>query len=193
MVEIETPQHLLRRDWNRAGRFEDFMPAIADWKFDWLDVPSMVEAAEAVFEFPMVDQDPLPRWTFGRVTLLGDAAHPMVPRGSNGAVQSIIDARFLAGQLQALGLNQAALQAYEATRRDATTRVVLMNRSNPPDAILREVWERSGDRPFAKIGDVIGRDELSRFADRYRSVSGAEIETLRTRPPYVSAYSAIPR
>ena len=185
VVEIETPQHLLRRDWNRAGKLEDFMPAIADWTFDWLDVPAMVRAAEAVYEFPMVDQDPLLRWTFGRVTLLGDAAHPMVPRGSNGAVQSIIDARFLAGQLKRLGVGEAALQAYEATRRAATTNVVLMNRSNPPDAILREVWERSGDRPYDRVEDVISREELAAIADRYRSVSGADIAALRTRPSWV--------
>ena len=185
VVEIETPKHLLRRDWNKAGRLDDFLPAIADWKFDWLDVPAMVSAAEAIYEFPMIDQDPLPRWTFGCATLLGDAAHPMVPRGSNGAVQSIVDARFLAGCLKRRGPTEAALHEYEATRREATTRIVLMNRSNPPDAILREVWERSGDKPFAKIDDVIGRDELRAIADRYRSVSGAEIEQLRTRPSYV--------
>ena len=185
VVEIETPQHLLRRDWNRAGKLDEFLPAVADWTFDWLDVPAMLCAADAVYEFPMVDQDPLPRWTFGCVTLLGDAAHPMVPRGSNGAVQSIIDARFLAGRLKRLGVNERALQAYEATRREATTNVVLMNRSNPPDAILREVWERSGDKPYAKIEDVISRDELAAIANRYRSVSGAEIGKLRTRPSYV--------
>ena len=185
VVEIETPSHLLRRDWNRQGRLDDFLPAIADWTFDWLDVPAMVSAAEAIYEFPMIDQDPLPRWTFGRATLLGDAAHPMVPRGSNGAVQSIIDARFLAGRLKRRGVTELALQEYEATRREATTRVVLMNRANPPDAILREVWERSHDKPYVKIDDVISRDELAAIADRYRLVSGAEIELLRTRPSYV--------
>ena len=185
VVEIETPSHLLRRDWNKQGRLDDFLPAIADWKFDWLDVPAMVSSAEAIYEFPMIDQDPLAQWTFGRATLLGDAAHPMVPRGSNGAVQSIIDARFLAGCLKRGGLTTAALHEYEASRREATTRVVLMNRANPPDAILREVWERSHDKPYAKIDDVISRQEVAAIADRYRSVSGAEIETLRTRPAYV--------
>ena len=185
VVEIETPSHLLRRDWNRQGRLDDFLPAIADWRFDWLDVPAMVSSAEAVYEFPMIDQDPLPQWTFGRATLLGDAAHPMVPRGSNGAGQSIIDARFLAGCLKRGGPTEASLHEYEATRREATTRVVLMNRANPPDAILREVWERSHDKPYAKIDDVISRAELAAIADRYRSVSGADIEMLRTRPASV--------
>jgi len=185
VAEIETPQHLLRRDWNRAGRLEDFLPAFAGWKFDWLDVAGMIEAAEAIYEFPMVDQDPLPRWTFGRVTLLGDAAHPMVPRGSNGAVQAIIDARFLAGQFKRLGVGPAALEAYQQVRLEATSRVVLMNRSNPPDAILREVWQRSGDRPYARIEDVVSRDELAEISDRYKRVSGADIEALRARPSYL--------
>jgi 2-polyprenyl-6-methoxyphenol hydroxylase-like FAD-dependent oxidoreductase len=185
VAEIESPQHLTRRDWNRVGRLEDFLPAFADWTFDWLDVAGMLRAAEVIYEFPMVDQDPLPRWTFGRVTLLGDAAHPMVPRGSNGAVQSIIDARFLAGLLMRDGLTPATLEAYEASRREATSRIVLMNRTNPPDAILREVRDRSGDKPYARIEDVIGRDELAEIANRYRRISGADIESLRTRPSYV--------
>jgi 2-polyprenyl-6-methoxyphenol hydroxylase-like FAD-dependent oxidoreductase len=185
VAEIETPTHLLRRDWNKAGRLEDFLPAYAAWKFDWLDVPAMIEASEIVLEFPMVDQDPLPWWTSGRITLLGDAAHPMVPRGSNGAVQSIIDARFLAGVLKRAGAGEDALREYERARREATTRIVLMNRSNPPDAILREVQQRSGDRPFADIDDVIAAAELKAITDRYKQVSGADVASLRTRPSYV--------
>ncbi len=95
VAEIETPQHEAR-DWNRPGALADFVGAFKDWRFDWLDVPAMIGAAEVILEFPMVDQDPLPRWSFGRVSLLGDAAHPMVPRGSNGAGQAIVDARALA-------------------------------------------------------------------------------------------------
>jgi 2-polyprenyl-6-methoxyphenol hydroxylase-like FAD-dependent oxidoreductase len=185
VAEIETPNHLVKRDWNRAGKLADFLPAFADWTFDWLDVPAMIRAADVVLEFPMVDQDPLPWWTRGRITLLGDAAHPMVPRGSNGAVQSIIDARDLAGRLKASGVGPEALLAYEAVRRAATTQIVLLNRSNPPDAILREVRERSGDRPFERVDDVITRAELNAITDRYRQVSGAEIERLRARPSYV--------
>ena len=185
VAEVETPQHLLRRDWNRAGRIEDFFPAFSDWKFDWLDAAGLIRASESIYEFPMVDQDPLPRWTNGRVTLLGDAAHPMVPRGSNGAVQAIIDARVLAGRIKRLGPVASALEEYEQVRREATTRVVLMNRTNPPDAILREVWERSGDRPYARIDDVISRDELAEISARYKRVSGADIETLRSRPSYL--------
>jgi 2-polyprenyl-6-methoxyphenol hydroxylase-like FAD-dependent oxidoreductase len=87
------------RDWNRRGRARDFIGAFADWNFDWLDVPGDDRGAESILEFPMVDQEPLPFWTQGRVTLLGDAAHPMYPRGSNGAGQAILDARALADAL----------------------------------------------------------------------------------------------
>ena len=108
----------------------------------------------------MVDQDPLPRWSFGRVTLLGDAAHPMVPRGSNGAGQAILDARALTAALRENADPVAALAAYEKQRLEATTRIVLTNRTNPPDAILREVFQRTNDKPFKAIEDVISREEL---------------------------------
>jgi 5-methylphenazine-1-carboxylate 1-monooxygenase len=171
VVEIETPHHR-ERDWNRPGRLEDFLPAVADWQFDWLDVPAMLQASEMVLEFPMVDQDPLPRWSFGRVTLLGDAAHPMVPRGSNGAGQAILDARVLADCLTDTADAVAALRSYEDRRLAPTTNVVLTNRKNPPDAILREVYERTGDKPFANIDDVITADELRALSDGYKAVAG---------------------
>ena len=168
-LEAKAP---VERDWNARGRLGDFFAAFADWHFDWLDVAALIEGTETVLAYPMVDQDPLPRWSFGRVTLLGDAAHPMVPRGSNGAGQAILDARFLADRLLAQGLTPEALTEYDRVRNAATAKVVLMNRSNPPDAILREVHERSGDRPFARIEDVVSRDELARIADAYKQVAG---------------------
>jgi 2-polyprenyl-6-methoxyphenol hydroxylase-like FAD-dependent oxidoreductase len=171
VAEIETPNHL-DRDWNRSGRLEDFLPAFADWHFDWLDVPALIQGADTVLEFPMVDQDPLPRWTFGRVTLLGDAAHPMVPRGSNGAGQAVLDARALADCLAGSADVAAALTRYEQGRLPPTTQVVLTNRRNPPDAILREVYERTGDKPFARIEDVIPENELRAITDRYKTVAG---------------------
>jgi 5-methylphenazine-1-carboxylate 1-monooxygenase len=171
LVELETPADILR-DWNRRGRLEDFIGWFADWRFEWLDVPAFLRAAEVVFEFPMVDQDPLPRWTDGRVTLLGDAAHPMYARGSNGAAQAILDARVLADCIVEHGLAPAALHAYEAQRRPATAAIVEMNRSNPPDAILREVFERTGDARFSRIEDVVSPDELIALLDRYKQVTG---------------------
>ncbi len=180
VFEIESETHRSRRDWNLPGRVEDVLPRVAEWRFPWLDVPAMLRASRQVLEYPMVDQDPLPRWTFGRLTLLGDAAHPMVPRGSNGAGQSILDARCLADALARTPDDPAAaLAAYEAERLPATTKVVLTNRSNPPDAILRVVHERTGDKPFARIEDVMSREEMLAITGGYKRVAGYDLESLR--------------
>jgi 5-methylphenazine-1-carboxylate 1-monooxygenase len=178
VAEIETPVYR-KRDWNRPGSIDDFIGPFSDWHFDWLDVPALIRAADSVLEFPMIDQDPLPRWSFDRVTLLGDAAHPMVPRGSNGAGQAILDARALTQALLEHADPVAALAAYQKQRLEATTRIVLTNRSNPPDAILREVFERTHDRPFAAIEDVISRDELVALSEGYKRIAGYSKEALR--------------
>jgi len=178
VVEIETPKYQ-RWNWNRTARLEDFMPVIENWHFDWLDVPAMIRNADVMFEYPMVDKDPLPRWSFGRMTLLGDAAHPMYPRGSNGAGQAILDARALAESLAALpDAPESALARYEKLRLDATAEVVRTNRSMPPDAILGEVYRRTGDKPFRSIEDVISRAELVAITDRYKRIAGYDKEAL---------------
>ena len=176
--EIETPQYK-RWDWNRVAKVEDFIKDVEGWRFDWLDVPAFFRAAEVVLEYPMVDKDPLPAWSFGRVTLLGDAAHPMVPRGSNGAGQAILDAKVLGDCLLQQSDPVAALKSYESQRLQPTSTIVLENRRNPPDAILREVYERTGDRPFAKIDDVISTEELRALTDRYKKVAGYDKAALR--------------
>lgn len=171
VAEIETPDHA-RQDWNRRGRLEDFIGAFDDWHFDFLDVPAMIRASDAILEYPMVDKDPLPRWSFGPVTLLGDAAHPMYPRGSNGAGQAILDARALAEALAAHARPVEALKAYEDARREATAKVVRTNRTTPPDAILKLVHERSGDRPFERIEDVVSPEELAAISNNYKAIAG---------------------
>jgi len=171
VAEIETPTYR-KRNWDSKGAMVDFLGAFLGWHFDWLDVPEFLRAADSVLEFPMVDYDPLPRWSFGRVTLLGDAAHPMVPRGSNGTGQAILDVRALTAALRQIPDPVAALAAYEAQRRDVTARGVLANRSNPPDAILREVFQRTHDQPFADIDAVISRAELKALSDGYKQFAG---------------------
>ncbi len=184
VAEIETPQHS-QRDWNRIGRIEDFLGAFQDWTFGWHDYPQMVKASEVILEYPMVDQDPLPQWSFGRISLLGDAAHPMYPRGSNGSGQAILDARALAGCLKRCSSPEAALQAYDAERVEAANKVVLMNRTNPPDAILREVDERTGGKPFKSIDDVISPSELRSISESYKTVAGFEVKALNARASLV--------
>jgi 5-methylphenazine-1-carboxylate 1-monooxygenase len=178
VAELETPQRA-GRDWTQRGALGDFLPRFADWTFDWLDVPALLRASEVLLEYPMVDAEPLPRWSHGRITLLGDAAHPMVPRGSNGAGQAILDARAVADALAADPDDPvAALAAYDDRRREATAAVVLANRANPPDAILREVYERTGDRPFERLEDYVTTAELAQIAENYKRVAGFTLRDL---------------
>jgi 2-polyprenyl-6-methoxyphenol hydroxylase-like FAD-dependent oxidoreductase len=176
--EIETPDYK-RWDWNRRASVEDFIADAADWHFDWLDVPAMFRAADQVLEYPMVDKDPLPAWSFGRVTLLGDAAHPMYPRGSNGGGQAIVDAHVLASCFSEFPDTEKALNAYESKRLTPTANVVLANRREPPDAILREIYERTGDKPFDRIESVISAAELAAITDRYKKVAGYTTQELK--------------
>jgi 2-polyprenyl-6-methoxyphenol hydroxylase-like FAD-dependent oxidoreductase len=180
VAEIQSPRNVLQ-DWNLDGRLQDFLPAFADWRFDWLDCAALMRDADAILEYPMVDREPLPYWTQGRVTLLGDAAHPMYPRGSNGAGQAILDARTLAGCLKRERDVPAALKAYEAARLKPAYEVVLANRTSGPDALLHEVHRRTGDRPFAKIEDVISEAEMRAIAEHYQRIAGFEREALERR------------
>ncbi len=180
VAEIQSPRNVMQ-DWNLGGRLEDFLPAFESWRFDWLDCAALLRAADLVLEYPMVDREPLPFWTRGRVTLLGDAAHPMYPRGSNGAGQAILDARTLAGCMKRERDAPAALEAYEAARLASAYAVVLANRDSGPDALLREVHRRTGDRPFARIEDVISEAEMLALADRYQKIAGFEREALERR------------
>jgi 2-polyprenyl-6-methoxyphenol hydroxylase-like FAD-dependent oxidoreductase len=180
LAEVEGPERA-QRDWTRRGELSDFIGHYEDWHFDWLDVPALFRGAQEVFEYPMVDSDPLPWWSLGRVTLLGDAAHPMVPRGSNGSAQAILDAQALAVLLAGAGDSpEAALRAYDEQRREATAEVVLTNRRNPPDALLREVYERTGDQPFERLSDVISDAEIVTMMSAYRKVAGFSTEHLGT-------------
>jgi 5-methylphenazine-1-carboxylate 1-monooxygenase len=176
MAEIEGDNRDMN-DWNSGGKIEDFMPIFKDWKFDWLDVPALIRNADQVLQYPMVDKDPIAQWTFGRVTLMGDAAHPMYPRGSNGSAQALIDARTLAAELAQQADPIVALQIYEAKRRDTTSRIVETNRSLPPDFINIKVDELAGDKPFRHIDDVISQQELGAISEHYKKIAGFSLET----------------
>lgn len=170
LAEIATPAHKAR-DWNRRGDPADFVHRFEGAHIGSLDIPAFIRAAASILEFPMIDQEPLAFWTRGRVTLLGDAAHPMYPRGSNGAGQAILDAQALADALAHETDWTIALARYEAARLPVTANVVRLSRTNPPDAILREVYERTGDRPFDRIEDVISEDEMKDLLSAYRRVT----------------------
>jgi len=169
-------------DWNRRGDPRDFVAAFADWRFDWLDVPAMFAATRDVFEFPMVDRNPVARWSFGRVTLIGDAAHPMRPNGSNGASQAILDGVALADALRRADPTshrsiESALQVYEAARLEPTARLTLDNRETGPERVLQMVEDRCPNG-FDDIYDHFGRDELAEIAERYQKLAGFHRDTL---------------
>jgi 5-methylphenazine-1-carboxylate 1-monooxygenase len=166
-------------DWNKAGDLRDFHKLYAGWRFDWLDVAELIGTAQTVLEYPMVDKDPVPRWTFGRVTLMGDAAHPMYPRGSNGAAQALIDARTLADFLNKFSPVDA-LQAYEQARLEPTSKVVRTNREFPPDFINIKVDQLTGGKPFRHIDDVISQEELRRISEEYKKIAGFSLGSLKT-------------
>ena len=171
-----------REDWNKAGNLDDFLPSFEDWNFDWLDVPGLIRSAPGTFQFPMVDRDPLPRWTNGRVTLLGDAAHPMYPIGSNGASQGILDARALSGCLTSYPQDPfRALERYDEVRRPPTSGIVLANRGNGPEVPMTLVEERAPDG-FDDINDVITPDEVLQVTEGYRRAAGFAMADLNERP-----------
>jgi 5-methylphenazine-1-carboxylate 1-monooxygenase len=182
--KFKPDHHWRREDWNRQGDPRDFLPQFESWRFDWLDVPAVISAADRCYEYPMVDRDPLDRWTFGPVTLLGDAAHPMYPIGSNGASQAILDARVLTREIRAHGATQKALQAYEAERRAATSPIVLANRKNGPEQVMQAVEERAPDG-FKRIEDVLSAAELQEAAAGYKRIAGFDKEILNNRAPIV--------
>lgn len=181
VIEVVRPAEQLHRDWNRRAEVEDFISHFEHASFDWLDIPALMRAADAVYEYPMIDQDPLPFWSKGRITLLGDAAHPMMPRGSNGSAHAILDAVTLARLLAETPDPVQALHAYETQRLPASSEVVLANRHIAPDAILRVVQERTGGKPFARIEDVISAQELEQWQERYKKVAGFAKDDLSRR------------
>jgi 2-polyprenyl-6-methoxyphenol hydroxylase-like FAD-dependent oxidoreductase len=166
-----------KNDWNKPGKLEDFLPIYESWRFDWLDVPELLRNSDVLLEYPMVDKDPIARWTFGRVTLVGDAAHPMYQRGSNGAAQALIDARTLADLIKEKGL-LPALHAYENIRRPITAKIVATNRRQPPDFINIKVEELVGDRPFDDLNKYISQEELRALSETYKRIAGYDLGTV---------------
>jgi 2-polyprenyl-6-methoxyphenol hydroxylase-like FAD-dependent oxidoreductase len=171
-----------QNDWNKPGDLADFFPLYESWRFPWLDVAQMIRDADQILEYPMVDKDPIARWTFGRITLAGDAAHPMYPRGSNGGAQAAIDARTLADLLTSGHEPREALKAYEAARAEPAAKVVRTNREHPPDFINIKVEELVGDKPFEDLDKYITQAELRALSDDYKRVAGFALADVASGP-----------
>lgn len=179
-ITVDPAQGWRKEDWNRSADVSEFLPAFESWNFEWLDVPEMIRRADQVLEYPMVDRDPVENWTDGPVTLIGDAAHPTYPVGSNGASQAIVDARVLGAQVIKLGTTHTALAAFEAEVRPRTTKIAHANRGAGPLGVLQTVEDRSKGE-FSKIEDVMTHAELADHADTYKRIAGFDIEMLNAR------------
>jgi 2-polyprenyl-6-methoxyphenol hydroxylase-like FAD-dependent oxidoreductase len=173
-----------REDWHRRVDKERVLAAFGKWHFPWLNVPDIVSQTSEIFEFPLVDRDPVEAWSFGRVTLIGDAAHPMQPIGSQAGSQAIIDARALTGALVAIPDPVAALHRYDTERRSVMNDITLRNRRFGPEAALQIVEDRAPDG-FARIDDVMSQAELKAITTSFDSAAGLARDTVNSRASFV--------
>ncbi len=161
-----------REDWNREGRIEELEPLVRDrFRLGFVDPLALIRASTPFYEYPMCDRDPLPRWSFGRATLLGDAAHPMYPVGSNGASQAVLDARALARHLASGAPVVAALAAYDAERRMMTAEIVLTNRRGGPERVI-DVLEERAPEGFDDVEAVAPYAEREAIVRGYAQMAG---------------------
>jgi 5-methylphenazine-1-carboxylate 1-monooxygenase len=170
-----------REDWNREGRLEEVEPFVRDrFRLDFIDPLALIRASGTFYEYPLCDRDPLPRWSFGRATLLGDAAHPMYPVGSNGASQAVLDARALARHLTAGSDVAEALAAYDAERRPTTAEIVLNNRKGGPERVIDVLEERAPDG-FTDVDAVASHAEREAIVRGYASMAGFARDQVNAR------------
>ena len=179
-LKVADDQPMPVQDWEHTAKVEDVLAPFAAYRFDFLDVPAMIRGAEAIYQYPMVDRDALPTWVHGRVTLLGDAAHPMYPVGSNGASQAVIDARVLARELALQPDIETAIAVYDAARRPATAAVVAANRQVGPEQCMEIVEQRAPDG-FTDLDAIISREELEAISASYKKTAGFDPATLNAR------------
>lgn len=168
------------QDWNRKADKQKLLEAFVNWKFSWMDVPAIISSAASIYEFPMSDRNPLPQWSFGPVTLLGDAAHPMYPIGSNGASQAILDAECIAQCLTENPDCSSGFRKYESIRLPATANIVLRNREMGPEQVMQLAEDRAPNG-FDNIYDVIPKEELEAIAARYKQVAGFDMNSVNQK------------
>jgi 5-methylphenazine-1-carboxylate 1-monooxygenase len=173
-----------REDWNRLVSKERILEAFDSWRFPWLDMPALIRRTPEIYEFPLVDRNPVGAWTFGHVTLVGDAAHPMQPIGSQAGSQAIIDARMLSAALLSESNPTEAVKRYDAERRPTMNDIVLRNRHFGPEAALQLVEERA-PHGFEQIDDVISRQDVQNIVEVFSSAAGLDAETVNGRPSFV--------
>ena len=185
-VTMDNTEGWKQRGWFRQVSVGDFVHHFDDWIWDWLDVPAMIRQADSAYENPMIDRDPVPTWRDGPVVLMGDAAHPMYPTGSNGGSQAIVDARVLGAAMVEHGVTQAALAAYDDRLCGPISQLILRNRGAGPFGLLNMVDERCGGT-FDNIDDVIPAQERVEFMAGYKAAAGFAIESLNKAPRTIAA------
>ena len=178
--ETDTPQE---EDWNKLAKSDQLVELYRDWRFAWLDVPEIIAATGQIFEFPVYDRDPLKQWTFGRVTLLGDAAHPLIPVSSSGAVHAIIDGRALAYAMGTNGDPLFALKAFEDDRLPRANQVVIASRQNGPDEVL-EIVKDECPEDVEDIYQYVEKERLQSVIDAFKERSGFAIDVLNNSRSY---------
>lgn len=176
----------LQNDWNRAVPISRFADLFSSWNFGWLNVPELIATADEVLEYPLVDRLPLDTWIKGRTVLLGDAAHPTYPVGSNGTSQAILDARSLAFALATLPVDDA-LKFYENERLPKTRALQEANRGMGPELVMQLAHERAPEG-FNEVTDVIPQSELEEIADRYKKIAGFDPKALNHRASWNATY-----
>jgi len=180
-VTMDNAEGWKQSGWFRGVETNAFAHHFDNWVWEWLDVPALIRQADGAFENPMIDRDPIPTWQDGPVALLGDAAHPMYPTGSNGGSQAIVDARVLGAAIVEHGVNRDALAAYDAKLCGPVSQLVLRNRGAGPFGLLNLVDERCGGT-FDNIDDVIPPKERTDFMAAYKAAAGFAIESLNKAP-----------
>ena len=179
-LRFDPQQAFQREDWNRRADPSTVLPDFKSWAFEWLDIPALVQATPEIWEYPMVDRELVPQWSFGHVTLLGDAAHPMYPIGSNGASQAILDAQALTQAVETHAGIDDALRAYETERLEPTAAIVRANRGQGPEQVMQMVEERAPDG-FEDLNQIISNNELQDIAMRYKRLAGFDRESLNRK------------
>jgi 2-polyprenyl-6-methoxyphenol hydroxylase-like FAD-dependent oxidoreductase len=177
-----------REDWNGRVDKQKVISAFGDWRFPWLDLPALIEQSADIYEFPLVDRDPVSAWSFGHATLLGDAAHPMQPIGGQAGSQAILDARALTRALIENTDLVEALKSYDAERRPAMNDIILRNRNLGPEAAMQLAEERAPNG-FSSIEDVISKRELDAIAGSFAAAAGLDVEAVNGRPSYLGLRS----
>jgi 2-polyprenyl-6-methoxyphenol hydroxylase-like FAD-dependent oxidoreductase len=173
-----------KKGWFKPVEIAEFSAYFDAFKFDWLDVPALLRQADIAYENPMIDRDPIPHWHDGPVALMGDAAHPMYPTGSNGASQAIVDARVIGASLIQHGVGPAALEAYNALCCEPISQVVLRNRGAGPFGLLKIVEDRCGGH-FNHIDEVMSQHERDAYMASYKKAAGFSIEQLNNAAPTI--------